>query len=108
MFSKHLVISLAALLALAAPAYGASLPGALSPTDVESAVRVLGFGSTSRLMRSAEPLSSWPGIKIGFETPLADPGPLRRMGNGGGSVPGLHIVPRLYVAKGLFSSLELV
>lgn len=84
------------------------LPGRLSPAEVEKAIRVIGFGSASRVMRSAEAYDSWPGMKFGFELPFVSSNGLAEDGDAKGTVPGVVFSPRLYLAKGLFNGFEVV
>ncbi|NBT59977.1 hypothetical protein EBT16_14475, partial [bacterium] len=54
--------------------WGAKLPGALKPAEVENIVQKVGFGSASRLMRSAEAYPIWAGLKVGLELPITPAG----------------------------------
>ncbi len=86
----------------------ASLPTGLGPTEIDHVVEVIGTGSTVRLLRSAEPLELFPGIKLGLEIAIVPTRDLNNMGNQDGSLPVAIPVPRFYFAKGLFFNLELI
>jgi hypothetical protein len=89
-------------------AFSAQFSRNLSPSDVDKITEVLGFGGATRLMRSAEPYESFPGIKIGIETALTPGAALSELGDQSGSMPGLIPAPRLYLAKGLFKDVEMI
>lgn len=90
------------------PLYAAQFSRNLSSTDVDQITEVLGFGGAARLMRSAEPYESFPGIKIGVEAALTPSSTLNGLGDSTGSLPNLVPSPRLYLAKGLFDRVEII
>lgn len=88
-------------------ASAASLPTGLSPEDIASLVRIVGFPSATRLMRSAEALPGWPGWKLGIEVAMSGAKDVADFGDRNGSVPQLLVLPRFYLSKGLSSNVEL-
>lgn len=96
------------LLLLSLPLFSATLPGNLSRTDVEGIVSKVGFGGATRLMRSTEAYEGFPGIKLGMEFGFIPTEELNSYGDMRGSVPSVTPAPRFYLAKGLFSDLELI
>jgi len=100
---------LALLLAFAAVrVLAANLPGGLVPAEIDAVTQSIGFSATSRLLRSAETYPSWPGAKLGMELAVAPSRGIGGLGNGTGSIPSAHLVPRFFIAKGLFTDIELV
>lgn len=95
-------------LILSLPNFAATLPGGLSRTDVDGVVSKVGFGGATRLMRSTEAYESFPGIKLGMEFGFIPTDDLNAYGDKRGSVPSVMPAPRFYLAKGLFSDLELI
>lgn len=93
---------------LAAPARGAGLSGNLVSSEIDQLTQSIGFPSATRLLRSSEPYPSWPGAKIGGEIVAAGSGGIGGFGDKKGSSPALTLVPRIYLAKGLFSDLEIL
>lgn len=96
------------LVLLLASVSAKGLPGSLGDADVDRVVEVVGIGGATRLLRSAEAYESWPGMKFGFEVLMVPTRNLNSLGDGTGTLPGLLPTPRLYLAKGLFSELELI
>lgn len=86
----------------------ASLPGQLSPTEVDRVVEVVAVGATTRLLRSAEPYVLFPGLKVGLEIAIVPSRDLNDMGDRLGSLPTAMPVPRVFFSKGLFLNLELM
>src|SRR5579859_5584655 len=86
----------------------ASFPVNLTSLEVNRITQVIGLGSATRLLRSADPYEIFPGIKIGMEMALVPSNEINTLGNGGGSLPGINPTPRFYFAKGLFLDLDLV
>jgi len=87
-------------------AWGATLPTGLRPADIAQLVSVVGFGTASHLLRSAEPYATWPGAKVGMEIPAFGRKEINLLGDANGSVPDVLLAPRLFISKGLFSDLE--
>lgn len=88
-------------------ALGATLPSGLSSDEVDSLVGFIGHGMVSKLMRSAEPAESFPGLKLGVEMVLVNMEPIGTFGEKNGDVRGVQPIPRFLISKGLFSNLEL-
>lgn len=88
--------------------FATRLPGLMAPAELEKTIRVIGYGSTSRVMRSAESYNLWPGMKFGFELPFVNSNGLADDGDGKGTVPGIVFSPRLYIAKGLLDNFEMI
>ncbi|MFM8269462.1 MAG: hypothetical protein ACKN9V_04665, partial [Pseudomonadota bacterium] len=86
---------------------GAKLGAGLKPAEVENIVQKVGFGSASRLMRSAETYPMWAGIKVGLELPITPAGGLGDYGDGKGTIGGVLLGPRLYLCKGLADGFEI-
>src|SRR5438874_1373516 len=86
----------------------ANLPSGLAGTEIENIVQTIGFGSVTRLLRSAEAYPSWPGVKLGTEVALSGTKELSTYGDRNGGVPEMNVLPRLYLAKGLFRDLEVI
>lgn len=93
---------------LCLPAHSASLSGNLVSSEIDQLTQSIGFPSTTRLLRSSEAYPSWPGAKIGAEIVAAGSGSIGGFGDRTGSSPALTIVPRIFLAKGLFSDLEIL
>jgi hypothetical protein len=91
------------------PAHSASLPGNLTPGDIEKITQLIGEDATTKLMRSAENYRDlFPGIKLGVEFNVLWPGNLETLGNGQGSVPSFLPQPRFHFAKSLPFNLEFI
>ena len=108
MSSSIRIIALFLLVSLPTTLSASPFPSSLSATDIDRVVEIIGGQSVSRLMRSAEPYPTWPGVKIGLEVPLVLIRDMDSVGNGQGTLPGLNPLPRLYIAKGLFPNVELI
>lgn len=85
-----------------------SFPNAISASEFDRIVEILGYGGATRIMRSAEPYYSFPGFKLGVEIAFTPASDINQMGDGTGTLPGLIIAPRVFMAKGLFSDMELI
>lgn len=96
------------LLFLSLPVHSATLPGNLSQTEVDGIVAKMGFGGATRLMRSTESYESFPGVKLGMEFGFVPTEEINAYGDRRGSVPSVTPTPRFYLAKGLFSDLEVI
>ena len=90
------------------PSLGAGLPTGLVSSEIERAVELIGFGATTRLLRSAEPYEQWPGIRVGLEVGGFSTKNLNSFGAANGTAPGLALVPRIHITKGILEYLELV
>jgi hypothetical protein len=90
------------------PASAGTLSGHLNQLEMNHIVEILGIGSASRLMRSAEAYDLWPGAKLGVEITLLPTRDINEVGDRTGSVPGFNPGPRLYLAKGLPLDLEVI
>jgi hypothetical protein len=88
--------------------YGATLPGNLSSHELIEITRAVVSRTAVRALRSAESYETWPGLKFGLESTVAPISQLKDLGDAKGSVDGINIVPRLYLAKGLFKGAELI
>jgi hypothetical protein len=88
--------------------HAASLPGALSQTEVNRVTRFLAMGGATRLLRSSEAYPPWPGLKFGVEISVLPGGNISSLGNGVNSVAGILPSPRIYLAKGIAQGLEIV
>ena len=87
--------------------FGAKLGGQLKPAEVEIIIQKVGFGSASRLLRSAETYPLWAGIKVGLELPITPSAGLGDYGDGKGTIGGVLLGPRLYLCKGLSDGFEI-
>lgn len=85
----------------------ARLPNGLDTEAVRRLALVVGAPMSARPMRSAEALGLWPGIKAGVEMPLALTNASNDVGNGNGIPEAVSLVPRLFLAKGLWGKTEL-
>ena len=90
------------------PLLAGTLPSGVSNSEFDRIVEVLGYGSVTRLMRSAESYESFPGVKLGVEFALTPTRDINSMGDATGTLPGMVIAPRIFIAKGLFENAELV
>lgn len=91
-----------------APVHSAEFPRQLTQKNIDRMVEVLGVPTTARLMRSAEAYPSAPGIKFGFDVAVFPSKDINELGDGSGNIPGINVVPRFFVAKGLFWNLEFI
>lgn len=89
-------------------AHPASLPGALTQTDVNRVTRFLAMGGATRLLRSSEAYPPWPGLKFGVEISVLPGANISSLGNGVNSVAGILPSPRIYLAKGIAQGLEVI
>ena len=105
---RSIAKTLLLLLLLPGPAIAGGLPSGLAPAEIANIVQALGFGATTRLMRTAEAYASWPGIKIGGEVVVAGSQNIGNFGNQNGNVPPINLLPRIYIAKGLFTNVEAI
>lgn len=87
--------------------WGAKLGGQLKPAEVQLIIQKVGFGSASRLMRSAEAYPAWAGLKVGLELPITPAGGIGDYGDGKGTIGGVLLGPRLYLSKGLADGFEI-
>jgi len=87
---------------------GATLPGSLSSGDVDRVVSIVGFGAVTRILRSAEPYYFFPGFKFGLETMVFLNGDINGLGDQAGTFASFSPQPRFYIAKGLFTDLEII
>lgn len=101
---KHIL--LAFLLCVNLPA--GELPSQLTPSDLDRMVEVIGLTANSRILRSAEPYKSWPGVKLGFELLFVPTSDLNSLGDGRGTLSSVTILPRIFLSKGLFAQLEIM
>jgi len=85
----------------------AKLGGQLKPAEVETIIQKVGFGSASRLLRSAETYPIWTGLKVGLELPITPSAGLGDYGDGKGTIGGVLLGPRLYLCKGLADGFEI-
>jgi hypothetical protein len=83
------------------------LPQGLDPSELNSLIETLGFGNTTRVMRSAEAYAKFPGLRITLETPLVPSESLNQLGSGSASLPIFIPSPRLHISKGIGLGLEL-
>lgn len=90
------------------PAEGGSLSKGITATEFDRIVEILGYGGVTRLMRSADAYPSFPGFKLGVEIAITPTRGINDMGDKTGSLPGVIFAPRIYMAKGLFSDLEII
>ncbi|NBX93429.1 MAG: hypothetical protein EBQ85_09400 [Proteobacteria bacterium] len=81
--------------------------GQLKPVEVENIIQKVGFGSVSRVLRSAETYPLWAGIKVGLELPITPSGGIGEYGDGKGTIGGVLLGPRLYLCKGLSDGFEI-
>ena len=95
-----------AILFTSAALYGASLPQSLSSAEFDRVVEILGQGSVSRLMRSAESYPMWPGLRLGIDTSMVPTRDLNGLGDGTGSLPGSLFIPRIHITKGIAEEFE--
>ncbi|MBI4402785.1 MAG: hypothetical protein HY537_01410 [Deltaproteobacteria bacterium] len=100
-------VTLFAFLLISAVAQSSTIPKNLSANDVNRVVEILGLGNTMRLLRSAEAYDFYPGIKLGLEIPVTLARDINDLGDQTGSIPGLFMMPRIFVSKGLFLNLEI-
>lgn len=87
--------------------WGAKLGGNLKPAEVENIIQKVGFGSASRLLRSAETYPLWAGIKVGLELPVTPSAGLSEYGDGKSTIGGVMVGPRIYLCKGLSDGFEI-
>lgn len=85
---------------------GVQLPTGISPDDLNPLIKTLALGNVIKLLRSAEPYPSFPGLKISLETTLIHSGNLNEMGDGSASLPMIIPSPRIIITKGLGKDLE--
>jgi hypothetical protein len=96
-------------LLIAHHAMAVSLPGSLSSGDIDQIVQLIGEGSVTKILRSAEPMKEFfPGIKLGVEFNLVVPENMQTFGDGTGSIPGFIPQPRFYLAKSLPWNFEII
>jgi hypothetical protein len=107
MATRNLILILSLCLFPTVTWAGAKLGGGLKPAEVENIVQKVGFGSVSRLMRSAETYPIWAGIKVGLELPITPAGGIGDYGDGKGTIGGVLLGPRLYLCKGLADGFEI-
>lgn len=89
--------------------FAATLSGNLSSAEVDKIIQTIGQGSATKLLRSAEPMEElFPGIKPGVEINMIFSGDLEGFGDAKGTVPGVILMPRLFIAKSLPFDLEFV
>lgn len=101
------LLSFFLFLVTALPAH-AGLPSQLDGSDLDRIIEVVGFGGTSRLLRSAEVYESWPGVKFGVEVALVSGRDVSGLGDGTGTISGFLPSPRIYIAKGLIYDFEII
>lgn len=89
-------------------ARAATLPTGLSGPEIDAIVQKVGQRSASKLLRPADALPLWPGIKLGVELNFVPVGNAGSSGNQDGSVPSFIFMPRVYLAKGLSTGIDLV
>lgn len=90
------------------PLPAATISHSITPTEFDRMLEILGYGGVTRLMRSADAYPSFPGFKLGVEIALTPTRGINDMGDGTGTLPGMILAPRIYMAKGLFSNLEII
>lgn len=84
-----------------------TLPGKLTPFEIQSTTKILGVMSSTKLLRSAEPYRDlFPAIRIGLEFNLLFTDNLERYGDQTGNVSQIVPQPRLQVTKSLPWDLE--
>jgi len=107
---QHLFIAGLFLAFVTSPvARAASLPGNLTPPEIDEIIQVVGLGSATKMMRSAEAYREFfPGLKLGLEINVFTSKNIGSFGDQTGSVPGFVPMPRLYIAKSLFFDLEFI
>jgi|694.fasta_scaffold80588_2 hypothetical protein len=98
---------LSSILVFSSFSWGAKLGGQLKPAEVENIIQKVGFGSVSRVLRSAETYPLWAGIKVGLELPITPAGGIGSYGDGQGTIGGVLFGPRLYFCKGLEDGFEI-
>lgn len=89
------------------PLWASKLAGGLKPAEVENIIQKVGFGSASRLMRSAETYPLWAGIKVGLELPVTPAAGMSDYGDGNGTIGSILVGPRIYLCKGLADGFEI-
>lgn len=99
---------LCAFLLFSPSVWASSIPGQLSTTDVEKAARMIGMGGATKLLRSAEPYPSWPGLKIGAEVSFFPGNRLLELGDRSGSATAFQPIPRIFLAKGIAERVEFI
>ncbi|NBX83296.1 hypothetical protein EBQ90_09435 [bacterium] len=108
MYGKKILRFFFGFLVIYGPSLSAAkLSGQLKPAEIQTLVQKVGFGSASRLLRSAETYPLWAGMKIGLELPITPSGGLAEYGDGMGTIGGLLMGPRLYLCKGLSDGFEI-
>lgn len=106
---RFIITAVLALCCLAhSPVQGAALSKGITAAEFERLVEILGYGSVTRVMRSAEAYPSFPGFKLGVEIAVTPTRGINEMGDQTGTLPGVILAPRVFMAKGLFSDMELI
>ncbi len=107
---KSLRLNFVFLFWLLASANGraASLPSGLVGVEIENIIERIGFVSTTRLMRAAEALPPWPGIRLGVDVSVAPQMGFNELGDRNGAEPQVFVLPRLHFSKGLWAGAELI
>lgn len=88
--------------------HGSNFPDGLSQIEVGHIVKAIGIGAATRMLRSADPYDLFPGIKFGLECALVPSIDVNGLGQANGTLPGLNLLPRFFMSKGLFLDLELI
>lgn len=96
------------ILCLSSFARAGTLPSLLSKAEFDRIVEILGYGAATRVMRSAEAYEAFPGFKLGVEFTFTPTRDINQMGDASGTIPGLIIAPRVFMAKGLFKDTEII
>ncbi|MCC7405861.1 MAG: hypothetical protein IT288_15785 [Bdellovibrionales bacterium] len=107
LFRTLLALKLGA--ALAAPftlAHGLELPKNLDHEDRVEVVRLVGLGTSSKLLTNPFPLGGYPGLEVGVSLELVNTADLSRLGAGTSSDEREFRFPRISFGKGLYNNVD--
>ena len=101
------VITFGLLLLASFPAGAANLPTGITGPEIDQIIERIGFPSTTRLMRAADPYPAWPGIRMGVDVSVS-PQMSFQIGDKNGFEPKVNVLPRFHLTKGLWEGAEII
>ncbi len=88
-------------------ALAANLPTGITGPEIDQLIEKIGFPSSTRLLRAADPYPAWPGVRIGVDVSIS-PQASFQIGDKNGSEPNVFVLPRIHFTKGLWKGAELI
>jgi hypothetical protein len=101
-----LLCSLLILICANSALAGVQIPNGLDRTDRQEAIRILGFGTSSKILTDPYPLGGYAGFEVGIQIENLPAEDLGRLGNTITTPQQDITYPKLTFGKGLFNNID--